>query len=133
MILKLIRNRRTRYVYLCSLVEHDPFTGDRLLASVTESVLSPMLELFYPVSVTVAGLCLRGSPVPWRWSNVATRQAVESYLHRILRSGEEIRLEITHLTPAYPGYPYTNYNAYAWRVPCGKLIIVQAENSHDDE
>ena len=133
MMLKLIRDTRTRYAFRCSLVEREPFTEDKLLASVSEKLDNPMLELFYPLAVTRSGISLRGRPVQWKWRDANERKKVLDYLRLIQNSGEEIRLEITRKQPDWPGYPYVNHNAYARAEPCYTLIRYEKENNDGDD
>lgn len=132
MLLILIRNTRTRYAFHCTLVEKDPFVGERKLASVTESLNRCMLELIFPLSVTRSGICLMGTPVSWTWKDDRKKEYVENYLRQVLLSGEEIRLEITRPVPDLPGYPYVNHNAYARRENVGSVIKVEKEQNEGD-
>lgn len=133
MLLKLIRNTCAQSTFHCLLVENDPIKGEKPLAKITESADTPMLELFYPLSVTLSGINLRGQPVPWRWKKNETKLAVENYLRQILNSGEEILLEITHPEPDLPGYPYVNHNAYErGEIICRMLKANDGDSDADD-
>ena len=132
MILICKRDARTRHVFRCSLYERDPFEGDCLWTTVTESVDNPMPELFYRVTVTASGICLNGKPAPWKWMDRKKKEELEKYICFVLAEREEVLLEITHPVPDYPGYPRINHNAYVKRSPCYLVLKVDDENFNED-
>ena len=133
MYLRLIRKPTHTNAVRGTLVEVNSLWGDRVICDTLENRDYLIPEMFYPVSVTMSPKFGRLMPligqVPSRSGIrihrgtrpshstgcilVATRDvetSLTNYLLQIQRSHEEIRLEVTHWEPAYPGYPRTDYH-----------------------
>lgn len=114
MLLRLTKRPKGYKYVTCELTVINTVTGNTDMGLVRMEPQDVPAELFYPVSVHGDALFMRRQRVEWQWSSVTQRNQLIELLHYVQEIREPIYMEVTHHQPDPPGYPYNDYNRYAW-------------------
>ena len=133
MLIKLIKTREVISGAHCEVWEMNPLLEDRLMAEVFVLYEHLPQELFYPISITLHGIRIRGQELGWQWDEPEAEQEVYEYLKEIQLSGEEIYLEVCIPEPDLPGYPYIDRHPDDYPIVLTDEMIVLMGDLNEDE
>ena len=131
MLLKLIKTQSFPTGTYCELWEINHVFGNRHLANVFVLNEHLPLELIYRLTVSWRGICLQGHYCGWQWT-VPMELMVTEYLRGVLRSHEDIYIEVCQPEPNLPGYPYVNYHPSDF-YDCDRAVGLEAAAEVIDE
>lgn len=132
MLLRLTKRPKGYKYVTCELTVINTVTGNTDMGLVRMEPQDVPAELFYPVSVHGDALFIRRQRVEWQWLSAKQRNELMQLLRYVQSIGEPIYLDVTHLQPDLPGYPYNDYNRYAWHdEPTDSMLRVIQEQMEE--